>query len=221
MHMNHLGNILDYLEARICKHSGVFLCSPYPNIFGSRELSHTPILNGKIRIHFHFCNNLCCNIWVLNGSHEGIVCGKVKFDKTVQLSGCYRSNRITVRYSQQVQFSTVEEYEYELSEKKFMAGEALGCEPPRRCADCRGCAECGFRGANMSQKEALELRMMEDNISFNDTIGKWRVKYPFLQDPRVLENNYRRVLRMMETLERRLDKLGQVEAANEVFSKIR
>ena len=160
--------------------------------------------------------------WVLNGSHEGIVCGQVKFDKTVQLlrSGCYRSNRITVKYSQQVQFSSVEEYEYELSEKKFMAGEALGCEPPRRCADCRGCAECGFRGANMSQKEALELRMMEDSISFDETIGKWRIKYPFLQDPRVLENNYRRVLRMMETLERRLDKLGKVEAANEVFNKM-
>ena len=160
--------------------------------------------------------------WVLNGSHDGIVSGQVKFDQTIQLlrSGCYRSNRITVRYSQQVQCNTVEEYEYKLSKEKFMAGEALGCEPPRRCADCRGCAECGFRGANMSQKEALELRMMEDNISFDDTIGKWRVKYPFLQDPRVLENNYRRVLRMMETLERRLHKLGQVEAANEVFNKM-
>ena len=65
--------------------------------------------------------------WVLNGSHEGIVCGQVKFDKTVQLlrSGCYRSNRITVKYSQQVQFSSVEEYEYELSEKKFMGVNLL------------------------------------------------------------------------------------------------
>ena len=38
----------------------------------------------------------------------------------------------------------------------------------------------------MSQKEALELRMMEDSISFDETIGKWRIKYPFLQDPRGL-----------------------------------
>ena len=72
----------------------------------------------------------------------------------------------------------------------------------------------------MSQKEALELRMMEDGICFDASIGKWRIKYPFLQDPRVLGNNYRRVLRMMETLERRLDKLGEVEAANEVFNKM-
>ena len=160
--------------------------------------------------------------WVLNGSHEGIVSEQIKFEQTVQLlrSGCYRSNRITVSYSQQRKFSTVEEYEYEVSEKQFMQGEALGCEAPRRCADCRGCSECGFRGSNMSQKEALELRMMEDGICFDDSIGKWRIKYPFLQDPRVLGNNYRRVLRMMETLERRLDKLGEVEAANEVFNKM-
>ena len=106
--------------------------------------------------------------WVLNGSHEGIVTSQVKFGNSVQLmrSGCYRSNKITVTYSQQYKFSSVEEYEFELSERKFMEGEALGCEAPRRCSDCRGCSECGFRGANMSQKESLELRMMEDGITF-------------------------------------------------------
>ena len=72
----------------------------------------------------------------------------------------------------------------------------------------------------MSQKESLELRMMEDGISFDDNIGKWRVKYPFLRDPRVLENNYRQVLRMMETLEKRLEKLGKIDEANEVFNKM-
>ena len=72
----------------------------------------------------------------------------------------------------------------------------------------------------MSQKESLELRMMEDGISFDENIGKWRVKYPFLRDPRVLENNYRKVLRMMETLEKRLDKLGKIDEANEVFNKM-
>ena len=160
--------------------------------------------------------------WILNGSHEGIVTSPVKFGNTVQLlrSGCYRSNRISVTYKQQYKFSSVDEYEFELSEKKFMEGEALGCEAPRRCADCRGCSECGFRGANMSQKESLELRMMEDGISFDDNIGKWRVKYPFLRDPRVLENNYRQVLRMMETLEKRLEKLGKIDEANEVFNKM-
>ena len=75
-------------------------------------------------------------------------------------------------------------------------------------------------GAHMSQREALELRMMEENVKFDENIGKWRVRYPFTQDPRVLNNNYMRVLRMMESLERKLDKLGQTKAANEVFQKM-
>ena len=63
-----------------------------------------------------------------------------------------------------------------------MKAEALGCEPSRRCIDCRGCTDCGFRGAHMSQREALELRMMEENVKFDDNIGKWRVRYPFTQE---------------------------------------
>ena len=40
------------------------------------------------------------------------------------------------------------------------------------------------------------------------------------QGTRILSNNYRRVLRMMESLERRLDKLGETQAANKVFEKM-
>ena len=38
----------------------------------------------------------------------------------------------------------------------------------------------------MSQKEALELQMMEENVCFDESIGNWRVRYPFLQDPEIL-----------------------------------
>ena len=151
-----------------------------------------------------------------------IVCGHTEFDGSVQVirSGFYRSNKISVSYTQEVLYSSVEEYQYEVSEKEFMRAESLGCEPPRRCAGCRGCEECGFRGSHMSHKEALELRMMEENVSFDESLGKWRVRYPFTQDPRILSNNYRRVLKMMESMERRLDKLGETGAANEVFEKM-
>ena len=113
-------------------------------------------------------------------------------------------------YKQDVRFGTVEE----------MAAEALGCEPPRRCHRCKGCPDCTFRGAQMSAKEAMELRMMEESIKFDKTMGKWRVGYPFLQDPSVLTDNYRIVLRMAETVERRLDKAEIVDAANQVFQKM-
>ena len=72
----------------------------------------------------------------------------------------------------------------------------------------------------MSAKEGVELRMMEENMKFDETAGKWRVGYPFLQDPKVLKDNYKTVLRMAETLERRLEKAGIVEPANEVFNKM-
>ena len=71
----------------------------------------------------------------------------------------------------------------------------------------------------MSPKKYKELQMMEDNIWFDKTLGKWRVKYVFKQDPRVLRNNYRRVLRMSETTERRIDKLGKRDEADELFNK--
>ena len=159
--------------------------------------------------------------WVLNGAHEDIDCGPVSFDKSVQIirSGSYRSNRIVVRYSQDVNFGSREEYDYTMTEKEFMSAEALGCEPPRRCLRCRGCKDCQFRGAFMSAKEALELKKIESKIWFDKSISKWRVSYPFLQDPRVLSNNYRRGLKMAIGLKGRIARAGLVYAANEVFDR--
>ena len=126
--------------------------------------------------------------WVLNGAHEGIVCAPVDFHGNLQIirTGCFRSNRVVVSYKQEIMFNSLDEYSNTktMSEKEFFAAESLGCEPPRRCQDCRGCKECGFWGATMSQKEYKELQMMEDNIWFDKQLGKWRVKYVFKQDPR-------------------------------------
>ena len=72
----------------------------------------------------------------------------------------------------------------------------------------------------MSTKEYKELELMEDSITFDRSLGKWRVRYPFLQDPIILKNKYSRVLRMMETTEKRLAKLGKTDEANEVFYKM-
>ena len=125
--------------------------------------------------------------WVLNGGHEKIICRQIELDRNILMlrSGFYRSNLIT--YTQEVQANTMEEYEF--TEKEFLKSESLGCAPPRRCLDCRGCQECGFRGSHMSLQESTELRMMENGVSFDEKIKKWRVCYPVLQDPRILQNN--------------------------------
>ena len=117
-------------------------------------------------------------------------------------------------------FGSLEEHAFLKSEKQFMNGEDLGCEAPRRCIRCKGCQDCRFRGSNMSPKEALELSMMESRMKFDHNIKKWRVTYPFLQDPRLLHNNYKRVLRMQEQTERRIIRARIVDGTNEVFDRM-
>ena len=107
----------------------------------------------------------------------------------------------------------------EMPEKAFMDWEALGCKPSRSCISCKGFKDCSFGTSQMAPQQAMELSMMKERITFDKDVGKWRVSYPFLQDPGALVNNYKTVLRMAETLERSLEKKGLTEGANEVFNK--
>ena len=88
------------------------------------------------------------------------------------------------------------------------------------CQVCGGCQECGFRGATLSLKGNKELQVVEDSNWFDKKLDKWRVKDAFQLAPRVLRSNYRRVLRMSETTERRLDKIGKKNEASELFNKM-
>ena len=58
--------------------------------------------------------------WVLNGAHEGIHCGGVEFDRTVQIirSGKFTSNKITISYRQEANFVNWEEKAYIMSTKQ-------------------------------------------------------------------------------------------------------
>ena len=160
--------------------------------------------------------------WLLNGAHEKLVCAQVETSCHLQImrTGSFRNNRIVASYNQSADIDYSSGMGLEMTEKQFFQAESLGCEPPRRCQDCRGCLECGFRAETMSQREYLELQQMEDNIYFDESINKWRVKYAFKQDPRILKNNYKRVLRIAESTERKLRKFGKTEEANELFIKL-
>ena len=158
--------------------------------------------------------------YVLNGAHEDIKCSQTDFDQNIQIirSGCYSSNKVS--FTQNLGFNSVEEYTQLKTEKEFLLGEDLGCEPPRRCLKCKGCKDCRFRSTHMSPKEALELEIMENGMQFDETIKKWRVKYPFLKDPNVLSNNFSRVLKMQEKTERKIAQAGLVDSCNEVFENM-
>ena len=72
----------------------------------------------------------------------------------------------------------------------------------------------------MSQKEAAEYRLIEEGIIFDDPVGRLRVKYPFIDDPRKLSENYRQVLRIAESEERKLAKENLTGTANKLFDKM-
>ena len=72
----------------------------------------------------------------------------------------------------------------------------------------------------MSQKEAAEYRLIEEGITFDGQVGRLRVKYPFIDDPRKLSDNYRQVLRIAESEERKLAKENLTGTANKLFDKM-
>ena len=72
----------------------------------------------------------------------------------------------------------------------------------------------------MSQKEAAEYKLIEEGIYFDQKSGRFRVKYPFIDDPRKLTNNYAQVVRIAASLERKLMKENLTDQANILFDKM-
>ena len=72
----------------------------------------------------------------------------------------------------------------------------------------------------MSQKEASEYKLIEEGIEFDQKLGRFRVRYPFIDDPRKLSNKYRQVVKIAESEERKLGKENLTEKANKLFDKM-
>ena len=103
-------------------------------------------------------------------------------------------------------------------DRDFYTMENLGIEPPRRCPNCKGCKDCSWRGQQLSRQEAFELEYMEKCVEFKE--GKFHIQFPFLVDPKELSDNYRQVVRIAESEERKLEKEGRMEEFNELFQKL-
>ena len=165
---------------------------------------------------------------VLNGGHPSVHSKRMEFDSTVaaiRQGKFMKVNRVSVKYTQVRDFTPMEylskkKYCGEILEKDFLSAEGLGVEAPRRCRRCRGCGDCSFRGRQMSQKEAEEYKLIEDGIKFDQTVGRFRVEYPFIEDPRKLPDNYRQVVRIAESEEKKLARENLVDEANKLFDKM-
>ena len=165
---------------------------------------------------------------VINGGHPDVHSKRMEFDSSVAAirQGKFAQvNRISVKYTQVRDFTPVDYISKkqccgELLERDFSSAEGLGVEAPRRCKRCRGCGECSFRGRQMSQKEAAEYKLIEDGIKFDEKVGRFRVEYPFIDDPRKLPDNYRQVVRIAESEEKKLARENLTEEANKLFDKM-
>lgn len=99
----------------------------------------------------------------------------------------------------------------------FLSADALGVDIPKRCRVCVSCKECNFKSHQLTWKENLELTAIESGLEL-DTIKKvWTAEYPLEKDANLLKDNRNQVMSCMLSLEKRLKKVGQIEAFNQQF----
>ena len=96
----------------------------------------------------------------------------------------------------------------------------MGVESPRRCASCRGCKDCTFRGQMLSQQEQYEYQVMESKVRYESSTQSFVVNYPYTEDPSVLSNNRGQVTKIHQRLENKLIKSDRLQDFNQEFNKM-
>lgn len=86
---------------------------------------------------------------------------------------------------------------------KFILGEELGTETTPRCGYCR-CGKCPISGHTYSFIEGQELKVIRENLEYDESNQCWRTSYPWVVDPKSLPDNYAAALRTLEKTERAL-----------------
>ena len=89
--------------------------------------------------------------------------------------------------------------------ENFIRGEELATETSPRCGGCR-CNKCPTVGHTYSFREEQELRMIRENLEYDEKNQCWRTSYPWLVDPNSLPNNYSTALATLRNTERVLSK---------------
>jgi hypothetical protein len=73
--------------------------------------------------------------------------------------------------------------------ENFIQGEELGTETVPKCGGCC-CNKCPTVGHTYSFREEQELKMIQDNLGYDNINRCWVISYPWLIDPRTLSDNY-------------------------------
>ena len=87
----------------------------------------------------------------------------------------------------------------------FILGEELSTEVNPRCGACK-CGKCPVVGHDYSFKEEQELRMIQDNLTYDEINKCWITGYPWNIDPHTLPDNYYTALSTLRSTEKRLSR---------------
>ena len=85
--------------------------------------------------------------------------------------------------------------------EEFFDIERLGVECTPKCGSCR-CGECPIGGKEYTIKEERELKLIEEGLQRMENY--WVATYPWIRDPKLIQNNYNVALAMLKSTEKRL-----------------
>ena len=95
--------------------------------------------------------------------------------------------------------------------EKYFLDESLGTECITKCGGCK-CGECSTNG-NLTIKEEREMKLIEDESTYDEENHCWISKYPWISDPTKLPNNSPMAFARLKTTEHRLRKMGSAQCA--------
>lgn len=87
----------------------------------------------------------------------------------------------------------------------FIEGEQLGLEVLPKCGACK-CGKCPTVGHTYSFQEQQELDVIRSNLIYDKEGQRWVTKYPWIEDPSTLPDNYGSALATLRNTEKRLKK---------------
>lgn len=91
----------------------------------------------------------------------------------------------------------------------FIQGEELATQIVPKCGSCR-CSKCPLPGHTYSFEEEAELKLIRDNLRYDESAEAWVAKYPWKIDPHSLPDNRGAVLSSLYRLKKKLRKDEQL-----------
>ena len=101
----------------------------------------------------------------------------------------------------------------------FFEAEDLGCSPAKQCSSCKSCSNCRFRGESLSPAEAEVVRRVEGDMFLDRKEQRIKVSYPWKKEAYKQVSNYKQVVAVQTSIERRLVKDDLVGDYNDEMRK--